>query len=421
MTFPFLYFLLLLGYIFSYGTFNVTGLAILSLSLMFLSNCQINKINKKDLAATLVLTLSLSLLVEKLLYPSFHSANFIIKGFLVFSLILSSFYLFRLPLRKTQLIFYILVATSFLLRIFIIFASPQPQIDAFHLLKEAPQYLLTGTNPYQAIYPKIYANVTPDYYTYFPGSIFLFLPVVLLFRDPRWLYLIIYAIIFLLIKKLVKDKINSQLFTLILFYQPLSLVIFEQGFSEMLLSGLLFLAFHHLYKKKTVIASLIIGILAATKQSMLFVLPFFLLTLIQQGKKIRKNLILMAIPPILILVPFIIWNPSAFWHDTIYYHLNINRIRTDLVGFSLNYLSLSKKLFDFELTSSPIYSVLLVFALYLIIFSKKPVEKIADLPLALSIFFLGFHLFGVQAYMNYYFLISNLLLFSQILENVKNE
>lgn len=411
-----LYLIYLLGYIFSVGIFNFSGLIILLSALIIFIYYKPKSEKLADLSWLLIFSICLSLLTDRLLYPTIPNINLLIKAALGLSLCLSIFYILPIKNYLKKIVFPLLLIIGFFLRILVITYSPHPQIDVFYILKEAPNFLLKGVNPYSAIYTRVYENVTPDYYSYFPSSILLFSPFSIFLGDPRWLNILIYLLIYYVIFRTVKDKDKSKILFLLIFYQPLSLLVFEQGFLEILLLGLLSLLVYLISKKKGGLASLVMGIALSTKQSIFLIIPFFW----NQLYKKKSNLLIISLPLILTIVPFLLWNFQDFWYDTIYYHFNIDYIRTDMVYFSLNLLTFLKKSVHFNPNSIPFYPLLILLLIYYLFLKKLKSQSLSDILFNLALFFLAFHLFATQAYLNYFFLIGNLLLMSQVFVEIKS-
>ncbi|MCM8787390.1 MAG: hypothetical protein NC935_04975 [Candidatus Omnitrophica bacterium] len=395
-----LYLIYLFGYIFSRGIFNISGLVILFFSLVLFTFYKPKLEKTENLSWLLIYSIILSILTDRLLYPSTFYINLLIKFFLTSALLFTYF---------KKITFPVLVAIGFCLRILIIIYSPNPQIDVYYLLKEAPNFLLKGINPYSAIYTKVYENVTPDYYTYFPSSIILFTPFSLNLGDPRWLNILVYLLVYYVIFRTVADKNKSKILFLLIFYQPLSLLVFEQGFLEILLLGLVSLIVYLISIKKESLASLVMAIALSTKQSMFLIIPFFW----NQLYKKRSNLLITFVPFMLITTPFLLWNFQDFWYDTIYYLFNMDKIRTDMVYFSLNMLTFLRKTIHFNPTSIPFYPLLILLVIYYLFRKRLKRQSLNDTLFNIALFFLSFHLFATQAYVNYFFLIANLLIINQ--------
>src|SRR3989338_6498056 len=133
----------------------------------------------------------------------------------------------REHLKKRLYILFILLAV--VERILIIIASPEPVIDVFVILKEAPLKLLAGANPYTAIYSGVYQGTVTDYYPYWPYTIFTMLPAVLLFRDPRILLLLADVIGGIVIYFWGSRNYQSILLSMIYLFRPNSIFIIEQS------------------------------------------------------------------------------------------------------------------------------------------------------------------------------------------------
>lgn len=405
-----LYLIYLLGYIFSVGIFNFSGLIILLSALIIFIYYKPKLEKSSDLSWLLIVSICLSLLTDRLLYPTDAKINLFIKATLGLSLCLSILYVLPIKNYFKKIVFPLLLILGFLLRILVIIYSPHPQIDVFYLLKEAPNFLLKEINPYSATYTKVYENVTPDYYTYFPSSIILFAPFSLVLGDPRWLNILIYLLIYYVIFRTVADKDKSKILFLLIFYQPLSLLVFEQGFLEILLFGLLSLLVYLIRIKRESLASLVMAITLSTKQSMFLIVPFFWDKLYKK----KANLVITFIPLILIIFPFLFWNFQDFWYDTIYYLFNMDKIRSDMVYFSLNLITGLRKSLNFNPSNIPFFPVIVMLFIYLIFLKRIKLQSLSNLFLNLALFYLSFHLFATQSYINYFFFIGNLLIMNQV-------
>ncbi len=416
MDFHFLYLLFTFGYVFSTGLFNPGGIVIL-LAFFFLACIYRPRLESlTNLKSLLILSLTLTIFFDRILYPSFALANHLLKAGFVGAFILSLSFFYQNRFFQPRYTFPVLIFLALLLRIFIIFASPAPHTDVYYLIKEAPQFLIQGINPYFATYTRVYPLIKPDYYSYLPMSIFFFLPFSVIFHDPRWLYFFVYLALILLILKQKGNWENVKLCLLLILYQPLSFLVFEQGFLEILLLGLFGSVLLLLQNKRWSMAISILGIALATKQTIILALPFFIPHIYKKAS-LNKAVIMLFFPIILTLIPFLLWNFQAFWYDGVYTLLHMDAIRFDLVDLSLNVITLFHKITHFNLSSISLYPFIVLSLLYFGAFRLSRSHKLdsAYLSWSLVIFFLGFHLFATQAYINYFYLIGNLMIISQIL------
>ena len=67
---------------------------------------------------------------------------------LIFIPAVFSFQVIKLRLTSEKFRFFSLISLAFILRILMIIATPEPAIDVFYMLKEAPIRLFSGINPY---------------------------------------------------------------------------------------------------------------------------------------------------------------------------------------------------------------------------------------------------------------------------------
>ncbi len=82
---------------------------------------------------------------------------------------------------KQKIISVLLIGSFIILSLWTIYTSPNPKVDVFIILKEAPQKLLQGINPYNAIFSRVYPNITPNYVGYLPLPFLHVTPFVIFF------------------------------------------------------------------------------------------------------------------------------------------------------------------------------------------------------------------------------------------------
>ncbi len=191
----------------------------------------------------------------------------------------------------------VIVISYLILSVWTIIFSPQPRVDVFVNLKEAPQKLLAGKNPYSENYTKVYSNVKPDYFNYLPFSFLYLLPFVYFLGDPRYGSIFANLIIALVLKKIVgKDKDNMRdLFIMTFLFLPRSFYILEHMYLDVIIFTF-YLLFFFLYSQKNNKnwAFLFLGLFFNFKQHLLFLFPYFL----QKIKVIfsKKNFFFFLLP-----------------------------------------------------------------------------------------------------------------------------
>jgi hypothetical protein len=314
----FLYLLFIIGYVFSRGLYSFYSVATLSLVLILsLLFAFYNKkiIPIKDLPSTFFMekfVLILSIIFTLILYGGYYQRLGILS---TVSLIFIFICLLLVTIEpKIKNIFYIILFLYTLTGVFMLLTSPSPSIDVFVFLKEGAVGLLRGLNPYSMIFSPItnnpfYKHMILDFYSYFPGTILLTIPGMFIGNDPRYSMLIAQVVSSLLLYKQFKNYYLSLIFL----FNPLSLLILEQSWTEPLMVMLLVFSVVSFLRKQYFYFILSFGLFLASKQYGLLFLPMFLLLL-----KDKLALILKAIfVSLLIILPFVYWNSKDFIHDAI--------------------------------------------------------------------------------------------------------
>ena len=345
--------------------------------------------------------------------------------FLIFPLVLT--YLLPLSkLSKNQRLsrFYFLLFSAVLLRIFIIIASPKPMIDVYTMLKEAPLSLLSRSNPYDTSYSQVYPGVVPNYFTYWPVSILLEIPFVVIFKDPRILFVLADLGSAFLIYLLGKKSFLAEILVLIFLFRPNSNFIIEQSWLAPLSLFLFLLIYYALeknYRKTAAVASgLLVGI---QPYYLLIILPLFFLC------RLNKKMIASFISTLVLTVlPFFLINPARFLENTIIHFLRPGRENPAPV-----YLSLNLNTFIHTLTNSDIPflvsgSLLLLIILiityklwrlkhkFLLKSSRSDYSKIL---LGVVIFSYSFYFLFRQAFINYYYFATGLIILWLVTKRTK--
>ena len=326
----------------------------------------------------------------------------------------------------TKRSFYLLFFLALVLRLLMIFASPNPKIDVYTMLKEAPTVLLQGINPYQAVFSSVYSGVTADYFTYWPLSFLIQIPFVLIFHDPRVL-LIVADISAAWLLFLISNRSNSgQLLTLIYLFRPNTNFIIEQSFlTPMEFLFFISIVFFLKYRENNsgisskFFPGIFAGLLSAVKPHYAFLL--FLLF----KKNFRQTAAGFLLPIIFLVSPFFFWNQKAFVSDTAGYFLkpaaelfyvpinlslNINSLINVLTGKTIPYLY-------------TIFILILIWGALYYIFTKNFNFIIQnngnkfreDFVLASIIFLLTFYLTQRFAFINYYYFTGSLIILWLIL------
>lgn len=409
-----LYFLILSAFIFSRGFFSLPGAVILFFSCIFFPIFLLkrNTLDVDKIISPPVLLILLSIL-SLILYGGLYQINTVLVA-LSFLLLVSNFILAvlyvvsKLKKAKTK-IFFCMFFIAIIIRLFMIWSSPNPYIDVYDYLKGGALGLLQGQNPYALSYTQLYKDVTPDFYAYLPGMLLMTLPFVAVLQDPRYAIVASELLIAFMVFKIAKKNKDKSIYALLMLTNPVSLYITEQSYTEPLVL-LLLVSFAYFYvhrKSKSLVLSL--GLVFATKQYALFLLPLLwkFYGSLQKNIKILGASILFAA---LIITPFYFWGPKEFIHDAVTLQLNFPPRYEGLTFFSL--------LYRFGIGYNFIISSLIIGVLLLFIYSIKKINLSLFFFLA-SFLYLSLFYFNKWAFINYYYLVSQLLLVSAILRENK--
>lgn len=359
-----------------------------------------NDISSVQASVSIMTLKAIALLLFVLYYFSF---NF--SGKNIFSAVL-------LHLSKFKFVYLVIVAI--VLRMVVIFSSPQTQIDVYWLLKGAAGDLIQGQNPYAGDYYNVYSeqgcqvlhqdiNCKNDNFSYLPGTLVVITFFSFIFGDPRFTYIfsILGAclIIYHILSSKFKDQLEiSQLIILLLLYLPLGLYVTEQAWVDQLSVFFLYLFVYLLINNFKYLPYIALGIFLSTKQSMFLFSPFLFKL---QGLSLKK-IVLTGVTVAIIVLPFFLWSPHDFIEDT----LLAQWAHNDAIH-SLSWKSFMKLNFsDLSFYSYLSFAVVGALFVFLLRKSKRGVKNILH---AGIIFVLGLFL-AKRGFANYYHLISAILI-----------
>ncbi len=412
----FLYFFFSLSFIFSHGFHTFMGTVMMFVSVCFLIFLMMKptffkiSVSRKKFIRLLQLGLWLNISLSWWLYGGLYQqagwalqlSRLLLDILLPLSLIL----FFKGSMKYIKWVAILLLAIWMSLQLLMIISSPQPWIDVYEILKEAPQALLRGKNPYSITYKKMYPQVEPNFFSYLPFMFLYTAPFVVLFNDPRLGFILAqFLTFFILAKKFSwRDKNFGRQFSfllgLLILFQPLSLYMTEQSYTEPLILLELVLFYYFLTQGQRW-AGLILGIGLATKQY--FVLSLlFLREKLNINSRWRKYLLPMIATTTAIIGPFFLINKKDFIYDTILI-FGIFPPRYD----GLSFFSTLFHLFKIQ------YSAFLAIAIWIlsgIFLAKSAPEWRNNFIVKIAIFLLVFFYFNKWGYLNYYYLVANLLL-----------
>ncbi len=210
--------------------------------------------------------------------------------------------------------------------------------------EEAIKLLLSGKNPYGADYsqtaladwpywisPDASSNPALEHYTYLPLSFigvipFYFIAQVLLgWFDIRLVYLLCFVVIWILLPLLTQDREKQLALQIVFGLNPLFAPFIAEGRNDVTAILWIVLALALLQRRRFTWTAVMLGLACVTKQTVWFVVPFFLayLFFISYSRQMRSFLVRVLIPFVLpfvlVVLPFLIWDAGAFVKDTLIY------------------------------------------------------------------------------------------------------
>jgi hypothetical protein len=351
------------------------------------------------------------------MYQSERIPSYFLIFLSCFAFFIMMTYLFPASLfskRDRRMRFGTLLIIALVLRILMVLSSPHPTIDVFTILQEAPRALLTGHNPYNIMYSRVYPNRVPDYYSYWPVSFLAEVPFIFVFNDPRILLILADLAAATVIYYFARKHEYGELLSLLYLFRPNSNFIIEQSYLSSLEFFFLGLAIILLSKIRPKISGLriyaagvVIGLLIGVKAVYILAAIIIILYILEK----RKFLTGMLATLFITVVPFILINPVKFKENTIdiflkspgelasipiYNALNINSFFHLFTGKSIPFV-----------VSGAVFSVVLILT---IIKSRKSTYGIAQMLLSLGFVFLTLYLFFPHSFINYYYVVGGIFI-----------
>ncbi len=225
----------------------------------------------------------------------------------------------------------------------------------------AMRFLLEGKNPYKETYfgtpledwhyaemekdtvnPALYHFVMPPWYLLFPFPFyFLSLPI-LGFFDGRMPLLATLLGLLIVIFYWFKDKQLARLAVTITALSPATIDYFIEGRSDVFALFWLILSLFLLERRRIFWSAFIFGLALWSKQTIWFVLPFYMVYLWIFYRKSLKQTVLALIPALAISFflagPFLLWDTKAFLDSVVFYLSGTSVNSYPISGYGLGML-----------------------------------------------------------------------------------
>ncbi len=316
----------------------------------------------------------------------------------------------RFPIFYLILLFYIIVALVTIVN------SPHPACDCFVMLKEAPQKLLSGKNPYASVYTQVYANVKPDYFDYLPFSFIYSLPFVFLFGDPRIGIIAATVLTAIILRKLLsqwpKDMFN--LYALTFLFLPRSFYMLEHMYQDTIIFFFFVVFLYALQEKKKGLAMTALSLFFSIKQHLFILLPAFLLQKNIRRLFLSRKIVLFLLPFSLVIIFFLI-DPFHFLKNTLFFFNPATQPAP--ISASLSFPTFIKALIlTKNITLIHLMSALIFVILYLVIIGKR-----IDLSYKIFLIMFSFDFFMYNSFYNHYYFIAQFLILTIGIMSFKDE
>lgn len=301
--------------------------------------------------------------------------------------------------------FIALIATHFLLGVWLIHAAPDPHIDVYVIHRDSLNRLLAGGNPYAMDFPNIYDNTTmygPGQtigdrlnfgYCYMPLTLLLSLPGHLLGGDYRYSQLAAMALTALLLGFARPSRIAFLAAALLLF-TPRVFYVVEQGWTDpYVVLCFALVVFAALRWRRALGVAL--GLFFVSKQYTPLAVPAALLMLPERLS--RKTILQAALVGSVVTLPFVFWDVRAFVWDTL-----ALQVHSPFRPTALSYLA-----WFFAETGRALPSAVgFIAAMLALAFTlARRRRSVACFATSCALVYLVFFAFNKQAFCNYYFLV----------------
>jgi hypothetical protein len=259
-------------------------------------------------------------------------------------------------------------------------------------VEAALEYLSDGRNPYAERYDEtplryygfsnldIPHNPALDHFVYLPGYLLISYPVhsalerIDLFYDQRYIYLLAFAMMILLLPLLVEPPSMKLLILAAVGLNPLLTGPVIYGMNDVLVLFLLVVIALLLKKKHLLLSAVVFGLACAFKQSAWFIAPFFIVLLFTRvsGKRqvlqVTKLVGVSAVVALLITAPFALWDLPAFVTDVFSYPAGSVAVNYPIRGYTVGTLMVGAGLIKSPLDKFPFWVLQLILGIPLLMF-----------------------------------------------------
>ncbi|MFA6039394.1 MAG: hypothetical protein WCV62_05580 [Candidatus Peribacteraceae bacterium] len=316
-------------------------------------------------------------------------------------------YLPPMPGKVRRGLFFAALGMAVLLRLWLPVASPAPRIDTYVVIQESAQHLLEGRNPYATPVTDVYGG-KKSYgydikgYVYLPANLYPQAVATELAGDARYAHIAAelgFAFLLWVLARRLWSRDAAELIVLLALSHPLAIFVLDGAWTEPLILLSFALTAYALSRGKGALGAAAFGYAFSLKQYLVMLaLPWLF------AERRWKLLLLSGAVAVATLFPFLLWDWRSLLSEGVLLQLQAP-FRQDT--FSLfGFLSQTAGIVP------PKWWTLLVSALASVLSAVflRGLPRVTAF-LAASVFTLyTTFLFGTQAFVNYYYLVSGMML-----------
>jgi hypothetical protein len=259
-------------------------------------------------------------------------------------------------------------------------------------IAEAVRLLDEGKNPYAESYENtplrffgfqdtdspITANPALEYLAYLPGFLWISWPAYKLAAftgipyDQRWVYLIFYVLLILLLPHLASKPSYKLALTIAVGLNPLLVKPVITGMNDVVVLMFVIGAILFMKRDKWVMSALFFGIACSLKQFAWFVAPFYLLWAIYHQnnldwKRGLKMVVIIGSVMLIVIIPFAVWDWHAFIEDVFLYPGGQVGINYPILGYTVGTLLIGLRVIPSHYSDFPFMLLQLIFGIPLLL------------------------------------------------------
>lgn len=360
---------------------------------------------------------------QELLYARTSIAKLSLQWLLSFNFVSSIIYFsfeflipkekLSLPFSKNHLLKFGLVCLA-IAAIVMPFVSPKPHIDVWVYAKLGADHVLSGESPYGKHYPDLYNGQfeLTNGFVYWPVHTILFSINKFFVSDVRWILVLAHLfslrLVYSFSKALKYNDTQALMHTLLWAAFPVTFFVIENSWVDVMSITLLIAHSTALFKGRLRTAGLLLGLIVASKQYMVF-FPIFGLIYVVKKFNWKMGITYTCyslLSALIVFTPFLVWSFDEFIKDTFLDLLTLGA-RDD----ALSWVAYFIKYHGFTIPGK--YTGILYIVSFIgliIISSRQKIPSLNTYHFSSIVMYSIVFLFGKQAFCNYYYMLSIIVL-----------